>query len=709
VTSEDRDGILTRRQPARIISDVCVRSGVLIFVGLSTVALAVASALAGGQQPARSPAPPVRTQAKASPPPTPGRGGVQAYDQPIAGGLSPRNANYDIDVRLDPVKKELQGRETVQWRNVSAATATELQFHLYWNAWRDGESSWLREERLQTAAPRRPQDARRRPEETGSSEVTRLRLIPAGAAPVDLTSSIRFIQPDDGNAADRTVMAVALPAPVEPNGTAQLEIEWTGRIPFAQARTGWIGDYYFFGQWFPKLGVLEDNGWNTHQFHRVTEFYADFGVYDVRMTVPGSYKVGASGHEMRRADNRDGTTTHTYHGDDIADFAWTASPDFVEERRAFNHPALPSVEMRLLLLPEHRGQETRHFAATAAALEYYGQWFGAYPYGNITIVDPAYQSGSRGMEYPMLFTAGSAWLAPPEVTTTPESTIVHEAGHQWWYAVVATNEFEHGWMDEGINTWATARVFEAARLPNVLAVRSFGGFIPTALDIPLSREGSGNRMPTYRVDAESDVPATPTFRYWARSSGAITYDKTALWMHTLEHHLGWPVLERVMAAYFDRWKFRHPRPGDFFQVVNDVSGQDMTWFFDQVYRSSNVFDYAVQELRGESVGNGRTRTSVVVQRLGEATFPVEVVTTFADGQRVTEQWNGLDRRVTYTYDRAAPATRAEVDPRHVLVLDVNRTNNTRTTEAKAATAGLKWSLTWMVWLQELMLTSGVFG
>jgi hypothetical protein len=634
---------------------------------------------------------------------------VQAFDQPAADALSPRNANYDITVRLEPATKELRGRETIRWRNISANPATELQFHLYWNAWRNPDSTWLREERMSAAAPRRPQDAVRRPEETGASDVTSIRVTPPGGASTDLTAAMRFIAPDDGNADDRTVMAVTLPAAVEPNGTVQIDIEWTGRIPFAAARTGWIGNYYFFGQWFPKLGVLEDAGWNTHQFHVATEFYADFGVYDVRMTVPGGYKVGASGREMRRVDNADGTATHTYHGDDIGDFAWTTSPDFIEERRAFNHAALPSVEMRLLLLPEHRGQETRHFAATAAALEHYGQWFGAYPYGNITIVDPAYQSGSRGMEYPMLFTAGSNWLAPTRVTVLPDSTIIHETGHQWWYGVVASNEFEHAWMDEGFTTWATARVIEEARLPNMLAVRFFNNFIPYTLDVPLARAIDGNRLPTYRPAAEADAQTTPTFRYWPRTAGAITYDKAALWMHTLERHLGWPTMQRVMAAYFDRWKFRHPRPADFFAVVNEVSGQDLTWFFDQAYRSSNVFDYAVQELRSEEIAAGRVRTTVVAQRVGEATFPVEVVTTFSDGHQITERWTGQERRTIYTYERAARATRVEVDPRRVLLLDVNYTNNSRTTDPRAADAGVKWALTWMVWLQELMLTSGFFG
>jgi aminopeptidase N len=534
-------------------------------------------------------------------------------------------------------------------------------------------------------------------------------VTPAGGAAVDLSKAIRYLAPDDGNAADRTVMAVTLPEALGPGASVRIDIAWTGRIPFAAARTGWIDDYFFFGQWFPKIGVLEDSGWNTHQFHRATEFYADFGVYDVQMIVPGGYKVGATGREMRRVDNADGSTTHAYHADDVADFGWTTSPSFIEERRAFNHPRLPSVEMRLLLRPEHRGQETRQLAAAAAALEYYGQWFGPYPYGNITVVDPAYQSGSDGMEYPMLFTGRANWLSPARVATTPDSTIIHEAGHQWWYGVVATNEFENGWMDEGFNTWATARVLEETRRSNLMAVRTFGGLIPYALDVPLSRAADGNRMPAYRPDAKSDAQTTPTFRYWPRSANAITYAKTALWMHTLERHLGWPTMQRVMATYYDRWKFRHPRPRDFFDVVNEVSKQDLTWFFDQVVRSSNAFDYAVQELRNEPAGQGRTRAVVVVQRLGEATFPVDVVTTFADGRQATEHWDGTDRRAVYTYERPARATIVQVDPGHVLLLDVNRTNNSRTTQPRAREAARKWSLAWMVWLQELMITSGFFG
>ena len=109
-------------------------------------------------------------------------------------------------------------------------------------------------------------------------------------------------------------------------------------------------------------------------------------------------------------DNGDGTTTYRYREEDVHDFAWTASPDYIDLTRTFTHPTLPPVEIRVLLQPEHRGQEERYFAATEAMLKRYGEWFGAYPYGYATIVDPAFQSDSDGMEYPTLFTGRSRWL-----------------------------------------------------------------------------------------------------------------------------------------------------------------------------------------------------------------------------------------------------------------------------------------------------------
>ena len=613
-----------------------------------TLVLVAAVSLRSAPRPAPPPAPAAAAQV-APPATTPPR--------------SPRNASYSIDAQLDPATRTIKGTELLTWRNITSRETRELRFHLYYNAWRNTDSTWLRERALARGAGPGALPA----SDWGWTDVGVVRLVPADAPPIDLTARVRFIAPDDGNAQDRTVMAITLDEPVAPGQTINLQIGWTAHVPRTFARTGALGRYFFIAQWFPKIGVLEDAGWNCHQFHSATEFFADFGVYDVHLTVPTGWVVGATGVELDRTDDPSGTTRHHYYQADVHDFAWTTSPDYLVRTARFEHPPLPPVEMRLLLQPEHAGQAARHFDATRATLRDYGTWFGPYPYGHITIVDPAWQSGTGGMEYPTLFTAGSAWLAP-EGVTRPEGVTVHEAGHQFWYGIVATNEFEDAWMDEGFNTYSTARAIEEAFSPNFLSDRFFGGFVPWVYrDIPLARATDGNGLSSYRAVAKSDVQATPSWRYWPGTAGGITYSKTALWLNTLERYLGWTTMQRIMSTYFERWKFRHPSPQDFFDVANEVSGQDLTWFFDQVYRSSNVFDYGVQSLSsgpadahgffGEGParalatrdGGGLFHTSLVVRRYGEAMFPVDVLVTFEDGTQVRERWNGRDRWRLYQY------------------------------------------------------------
>jgi hypothetical protein len=658
--------------------------------------------------------------AMTSPPQPPAR--EAAASPQAAAPRSPRNASYAITARLDPGSRTITGDEILTWRNTSNAATSTLRFHLYFNAWRNSESTWLRERRLSGRLSEEP-----RISDWGWIDVTTIRVIGTDSAAGDLTKRMRFVARDDGNTADRTVMEVPLDRAVAPGETINVQIAWSSRVPRPFARTGVIGNYYFLGQWFPKIGVLENDGWNCHQFHATTEFFADFGVYDVRLTVPRGWIVGATGSERDRRDEADGTTTHHYYEEDVHDFAWTTSPDFVERRATFEHSTLPPVQLRLLLQKEHTRQADRHFEAARAALKYYGEWFGAYPYGHLTIVDPVWQSNTDGMEYPTLITAGTSWLMPDRAED-PEDVTVHEAGHQFWYGIVATNEFEDAWMDEGINTFATARVMQEQFAPIYMVRWYFGGFLPWVFrDFPRSREVEGDRLNTYRLGAKGDTPSTPSWRYWPGTAGSITYDKTALWMHTLERMLGWETVRRILSTYFTRFAFKHPKPQDFFDIANEVSGQDLTWFFDQVYRSSNVFDYGVDSLQsvsesfegfGDKPSSGGTprvelrqvsyHTRVVVRRYGEGIFPVDVRVVFEDKEEARWHWDGKDRWTMFQVDKPVRAAYAEVDPDHVLLLDVRQTNNSTTLAPQADRAARKWSLAWLIWLQDQLLTFGFF-
>lgn len=637
--------------------------------------------------------------------------------------LSPRNANYDIEVTLDPAARTLTGSEVIEWRNIGTMAAYSIRVHLYWNAFRNTNSSWLKQRKLVGDDAFGEAEA----SDFGYSEIATIAVINGdGSVRADLKPALRYISPDDQNTDDRSLASAALPTAVQPGESLRLRITWTGKFPKNFDRTGVIGNYFFVSQWFPKLGVFEAGGWTAHQFFANSEFYSDFGRYDVRMTVPSGWTVGATGREQSRADAGNGRTRHRYVQDDVHDFAWTTSPDFIEHTQRFEHTGLPPVAMRLLLQPEHAGQADRHFAGTAAALRYYGEWFGAYPYGHLTIVDPAFQSDSGGMEYPTLFTGGTRWLSP-RGSNDPEYVVLHEAGHQFWYGMVANNETERGWLDEGLNEYADSRVQAEALQPNYLVQRFFGDLIPWQFrDLPLKRATDTNWMNSYRRLGDRDALSTPTFQLWPATHQAQSYHKTALMLHTLERKHTWEVMQKVLATFFTRWRFKHPQPDDFFAVVEEVTGLPHAWFFDQVYRSSNTFDYAIERFDSEALSSrgltespaglafseqttrGSYRTTVVVRRLDAGVFPVDVLVTFSNGEQVREAWDGRARWQAFTFDRPVKAVSAQVDPERVLLLDTNYTNNSRVMEPATDAAATKWSLRWMVWLQDLMMTYAFF-
>jgi hypothetical protein len=152
-----------------------------------------------------------------------------------------------------------------------------------------------------------------------------------------------------------------------------------------------------------------------------------------------------------------------------------------------------------------------------------------------------------------------------------------------------------------------------------------------------------------------------------------------------------------MSTYFERYRFKHPTPQDFFSTVDEISGQDLQWFWKETFDSSNVFDYAV-----DSVASREDTQAVVVRRWGEAIFPVQVRVVFENGDQAIESWDGTDRWIRYSYDRSERIQTVEVDPSHILALDINRSNNTWLREAPSSLAAAKWSLKWMIWLQSVL-------
>ena len=399
---------------------------------------------------------------------TPAPARFDSAGRSIGAPLSDRTASYVLEARYEPSKRHLTGTARLTWTNRSDVPQPTLWFHAYWNAFKNAGSTFARGVALSSSARSGTGDYRR--EDWGYMELRSARL-PDGT---DVRPTLRWERPDDGNADDQTVFTLTLPSPVPPHGTVTLDLAWEARVPKLAARTGVSGKYTLFGQWFPKVGVLEvppQRGvrtptWNCHQFHVTTEFYADFGTYDASLTVPRTMVVAAAGVRTGRTENPDGTVTHRFHQDDIIDFAWTAWEGAVEVTDVFRSEGLPEVALTAVVPPDARATAPDVLAAAKATLEHGGRHWLPYPYPHLTLVAPPLKANadSGGMEYPTFVTVYSRTdPAAPRDMLLWEVT-VHEIGHNWWQSMLASNEFEEAWLDEGIDTWATAEVLDAVGL-----------------------------------------------------------------------------------------------------------------------------------------------------------------------------------------------------------------------------------------------------
>src|SRR5262249_17693791 len=271
------------------------------------------------------------------------------------GPLSPRIASYRIKVKLDASAHTLDGEETLLWRNDAGAPTRELWFHLYMNAFKNQTTAML------SPLGQGPGSSGLPSEKWGAVDVGSLRC--DGHL---LALELR----EDG-----TVGRVALPREVAPGQIVRCEIAWHTQLPQLVARAGFQGDFHMVAQWFPKIGVWDGRAWKCHVYCATCEFFADFGVYDVEITVPEKFVVGASGVLVSQSASAQ-TRTYVYHAEDVHDFAWAASPDFRERTKSFDAaPGLPPVTVRLLYQPDHAWFADEHLRLLGATLRDYGDWF----------------------------------------------------------------------------------------------------------------------------------------------------------------------------------------------------------------------------------------------------------------------------------------------------------------------------------------------
>ncbi|MBM3991042.1 MAG: M1 family metallopeptidase [Planctomycetes bacterium] len=723
--------------------------------------------------------------------------------------------DYQIEARVDTATMTLEGRERVRFTNRTAVATDELWLHLYWNAFSSNRSTHLRESGGKLRGVELDSG-------WGWQRITSLRALDA-----DLAHTLTVEAVDDSNGDDRTVVRCQLPRAVAPGETLEIELAWLAQIPRVRRRTGHKGDFLFMAQWFPKLGVFEgERGWNCHQFHASTEFFSDWGTYEVTLDLPAEYegKIATTGVLAEPATRADGRVRARFVAPSLTDrerldatgrvpwvhdFAWTADPDFKPRTRTFHFDEwrsrfdtevafvqgalgadknlrLRDVEVTVLVQPERERQWERHYEATCAALFFYGLWFGEYPLSHLTVVDPAWgASAAGGMEYPALITAGTRLFTTPSMHT-PEGVVVHEAGHQFWYGLVGNNEFESGWLDEGFNSFSDSETLARA-FGNSLAATWYSSLplervapVPGIAATGVAAALSARRIPLPWVDwelqplatgggvewwrdqpllgftrARSDPRAsdrtraltdpardpidTVGFRHLdQRSYAQNSYPRTAAALRTLSGLVGRERFVQGMRHYAEKWRYRHPKPQDFFDTFSAGAGVDVQWFFEEVFRGTGTLDWSVSveqrrapDARGFAQADALAEweawpkverakdeqakwdTTVTLLRRGELRLSVEVELVFDDGTRERHEWTreaqGERRWWKLELSGARKLVSARIDPQRRYQLDLDRSNDAWHHEQDEL-APLRWSeRAFAHWLSLLFWQAGIGG
>jgi Peptidase family M1 domain len=603
--------------------------------------------------------------------------------------LSVRIVGYTIDAKLDAKNKTVDATEVLAYKNLTGQPQDTFPFHLYLNAFRPQSTFSLE---AHQGGTRGGGENSYPPEKIGAIDISQLSVDGMG----DLTGQMQFIAPDDGNMQDHTVMQVKLPRAIAPGETVTFRMKFKDKFPISIERNGYKRDFIMGGQWFPKVGVWWHGAWNCHQYHASSEFFADFGTFNVKLNVPKRYIIGASGVPTGEQDMGDGTKSLSFYGEDIHDFAWAASPHFVISDDTFQGSMGP-VKLHALVLESHVNQSQRYLSILKRTMQKFDEWYGPFPYKEMTLIDPEPDSQIFGMEYPTLITGGTSWL-DPDWALFNELVTEHEFGHQYWYGMVATNEFEEAWMDEGINSYTETKVLASLFGKDTSAIN--GNTIAIS------------DLATQRVSYMGVIDYDPMTRWaWkyvnSGSYAGISYGKTATVLTTLEAVIGEQAMNNVMRVYFMRYRFQHPNTADFLNTVKEVTGrQDLDSYFTQAVYGTNVLDFSISDVNSEPVkwwdppGRGKPecsdlcRDTVTVHRKGDFILPVTVEVRFDDGSRVREFWDGKERWTRFTYMKKAKIVSAEVDPDHVIWMDKNFFNNSFVV-ASDGTAARKLSNYWM--------------
>jgi hypothetical protein len=517
-----------------------------------------------------------------------------------------QEVNYKINVQLNDQLHSLDGFIELEYINNSPEELSFIYMHLWPNAYKNNKTALAKQllENDDTSL------FYSEPEERGFIDNLNFK--------VD-NSEVKWSYHKE----HEDIAIIFLSSPLPPGQRIVISTPFFVKIPSGKiSRLGHIGQQYQITQWYPKPAVYDRFGWHPMPYLTQGEFYSEFGSFTVSITLPSNYVVGATGDLVNGEDEKkwldikarqtEAMTkfpsdlsfpvssaeykTLTFYQTNVHDFAWFADKRYHVLRGEVELPySKKKVELWAMFTNSEADLWKKSIQYLHDATYYYSLWNGDYPYNHVTAVDGALSAGA-GMEYPnitVIGTSGNAFAL--------ENVIVHEVGHNWFYGILASNERQHPWMDEGINSFIELR-YNRLKHPNagILGLQKESS-IAKAFDLDYPQRKQYELMYLLSARQNLDQPIElPAPQYTELNYGAIVYSKTAIAFDYLREYLGTPLFDKAMQTYYERWKFKHPYPKDLKDIFEEVTAKDLSWFFNDLINTTEKLNYKIRSVKKQN-------------------------------------------------------------------------------------------------------------
>lgn len=512
-----------------------------------------------------------------------------------------QQADYSMEIDFNVKNHQYNGMQVITYTNNSPDELKNLYYHLYFNAFQPGSMMDVRSRTISDPDPRvGDRIANLSKDEIGYQKVKWLKV--NGRKQETVTQG--------------TILEVKLDRPIKAGETATLEMKWEAQVPLQIRRSGRDskeGIAYSMSQWYPKLAAYDYQGWHPNPYVG-REFHGNWGDWDVKISIDRDYILGATG-QLTNADavghgyatepkSRERKLLWHWTAKNVIDFVWSADTDYVHE----TYKTKNGVDLHMLYQPGEKTTENWQAlpAIMDAALSFMNQNYGEYPYPVYSFL----QGGDGGMEYPM-----ATLITGERSLRSLVGVAVHEWMHSWYQMVLATDEARYPWMDEGFTSYGSAQTMnhlvklgllpgEAQNNPMQNTIERFGGFATSGYDEPLS--------------THADHYATNA------AYGAGSYSKGSIYLAQLRYIVGESAFAEGMLTYYDQWKFKHPTPNDFINVMEKTSGLQLDWYNQYMVNSTHYPDYGIDTIVGKTI---------ILKKRTQMPMPLDVVVTTKDGDK----------------------------------------------------------------------------